>query len=566
MDNREAIFPNGPPDPLPLANDKRPLRKRIPSTKPRYVQLRALATKADGSIPQGSGAAPPPVRTAGEVRMTPEPAGQRTRIWLDAGENFYLQYGSGIRQNSAPEGNFKGKNMPVGEALYIRAISISGPPKSQWPLPLTKVIQSDSSRSQKISNLLTRTFRRPIDHETLSLYQALFDERFAQTQDETVAYRQVLEAALCSPRFLFNYDEGADNQSWATACRLSYFLWNSMPDDELFNLADTGDLLDPETMGTQARRLLADPRSQRFVEDFTRQWLNTRHVGKMVPDSKSVPAYDQNLEDAIKTEPGAFFAEVLRQNLSLTEFIDSDFAMLNDRLAGHYGITGVTGPEFRAVKLSHQSPRGGILGQASVLTATSDGTRTSPVIRGSWVLENILGGHVSPPPADVKPLEPDVRGALSIREMLEKHRTVETCNDCHRKIDPLGFALENFDPIGTWRDDYVVRKTANRPASCRPIDASGRLPDGTEIKGFASLKETLLGKRERFAATLTQKLFVHAMGRMPSIHESNILVEIVARAGANDYRLADLIVALCQSAPFVKSETAPISVATLSRN
>lgn len=569
MDNREIIYPNGLPDPLPLARDKRPLRKRIPANKPRYVQIRALAVLPDGSIPQGSGAAPPPARTAGEFQIAPKAEIHRQRVWLDAGETFYLQYGSGIRQNNAPIVEYKGKQVPIGEAIYVRAIGIAGPVQIQWPLPLVELTQApDASPEEKITALLTRTFRRPVDATTLSLYQALFDERYAQTNHETAAYRQVLEAALCSPRFLFNYDDGPANQSWATACRLSYFLWNSMPDGELFNLAATGDLVDPSIVGQQARRLLADPRAQRFVEDFTGQWLNTRHVGKMVPDAKRFPTYDKNLEDAIKTEPGAFFGEVLRRNLSVSEFIESDFAMLNERLADHYGIKGVSGSEFRSVKLPRKSPRGGILGQASVLTATSDGTRTSPVIRGIWVLENILGGHVSPPPADVKPLEPDVRGALSIREMLEKHRTVETCSDCHKKIDPLGFALENFDPIGSWRDSYVVRKTEDRPASRSPIDASGQLPDGTEIDDFASLQQVLLAKCDRFAATLTDKLFVHAMGRLPTIHEKHVLEDLLAAAAPQDYRLADLVVALCQSPAFLNAEasapTDPV-IAAISR-
>lgn len=562
MDNRHAIYPDGVPAKLPLVKEKPFLRKAIPLNKARYAQLRALHPEADGSMPKGSGAAPPPSRVAGEIRVTHKPELHRIRIWLDAGETFFLQYGSGIRAG-APLIKHKGKQIQIGEAIYIRAFAVTGPIKEEWPLPLVKLIQSDSSRHRKISALLTRTFRRPVDPETLSLYQSLFDERLAQTQDETLAFRQVLEAALCSPRFFFNYDDGATNQSWAVACRLSYFLWNSMPDDELFNLAASGDLVDPAIVGQQARRMLSDWRTERFVDDFSGQWLSTRHVGKMVPDPKLYPTYDQNLEDAFKAEPGAFFNEVLQKNLSITAFIDSDFAMLNQRLATHYGIKDVTGPEFRAVKLPRNSPRGGILGQASLLTATSDGTRTSPVIRGIWVLENILGGSISPPPASVKPLEPDVRGALSIREMLEKHRTVESCNDCHKKIDPLGFALENFDPIGSWRDVYVTKKTNNRPASRKPIHTAGKLPDGTKIKDFESLKKALLGKQERFAATLTEKLFVHAMGRIPSIHEHHLIEEIVTQAEANDYRLADLIVSLCQSAPFAKTKPAPVTVASI---
>jgi hypothetical protein len=242
--------------------------------------------------------------------------------------------------------------------------------------------------------------------------------------------------------------------------------------------------------------------------------------------------------------------------------LDSDFIVINDRLADHYGIDGVEGSEFRSVKLDKKSPRGGVLGQASLMTATSDGTRTSPVIRGIWVLENILGSHVSPPPPDVKPLEPDVRGALSIREMLEKHRTVETCNECHRKIDPLGFALENFNPIGEWRDQYITEKSHDVPASRKAIHTSGRLPDGTEITDFADLKKTLVAKRDRFAAALTEKLFMHALGRLPSLHEHHMIEAILEDAAEEDYRLFDLIVALCESEPFI-GESASVSVASV---
>ncbi len=449
------------------------------------VELPLSTDLPDGSLPQGSGAAPPPARTAGEIQLASTASVLRERIWLDAGESFYLQYGSGIRQNGTIYTTVKGEELPIEEAIYVRAIGVAGPLQTQWPLPLMRLIElEEATRSQKIEALLTRIFRRPPDQQTLSLYQALFDQRYTQTKNETFAFRQVLEAALCSPRFLFNYDDGIINQSWATACRLSYFLWNSTPDGRLFNLAAKGELTDPTIVGEEARRMLADPRSGRFVEDFTGQWLNTRHVGKMVPDAKLFPNYDRFLEEAIKTELGAFFAEVLSQNLSVSSFLDSDFVVINDRLAKHYGIEDADGPEFRAVKLDKKSPRGGVLGQASLMTATSDGTRTSPVIRGIWVLENILGSHVSPPPADVKPLEPDVRGALSIREMLEKHRTVETCNECHRKIDPLGFALENFNLIGEWRDQYVTKKTRIVPLPAARFTRPDACPMAPRLRTF----------------------------------------------------------------------------------
>ena len=225
-----------------------------------------------------------------------------------------------------------------------------------------------------------------------------------------------------------------------------------MPDDELLRVAASGKLSEPKTLLAQTRRMLKDPRAEALVENFTNSWLHLHEIGSMPPDAQKFTAYyDRQLEPLMRRETRMFFAEVLHENLSIEHFIDSDFTFVNRYLAAHYGLPNVQGDEFRRVTLPEESFRGGLLGHASVLTATSNGVETSPVTRGIWVLENILGSPPPPPPPDVEPLEPDIRGATTIREQLAKHRNVATCAECHRKIDPIGFAMESFDPIGSFR-------------------------------------------------------------------------------------------------------------------
>ncbi len=263
------------------------------------------------------------------------------------------------------------------------------------------------------------------------------------------------------------------------ASRLSYFLWSSMPDDELLRAAAGGKLSEPETLLAQTRRMLQDPRAEAFIENFTNSWLHLNELGSMPPDTQKFAAYyDRQLEPLMRRETQLFFAEVLHKNLSIEHFIDSDFTFANRYLAAHYGLPTIEGDEFRRISLPKQSLRGGLLGHASVLTATSNGVESSPVTRGIWVLENILGSPPPPPPPDVEPLEPDIRGATTIRQQLAKHRNVATCAECHRKIDPIGFALESFDPIGSFRRQY--RDSTGNPVGA--VDTSGTLADGRVVR------------------------------------------------------------------------------------
>jgi hypothetical protein len=291
--------------------------------------------------------------------------------------------------------------------------------------------------------------------------------------------------------------------------------------------------------------MLASDKAEAFATQFTSRWLQLYKIGTMPPDPAKFPAYYvDNLEQAIKQETRLFFQAALRENLPIAKLLDADFTYVNGGLARLYGIEGVRGSEFRKVSLADPR-RGGVLGQASVLTASANGIDTSPVIRGIWVLENILGTPPSPPPPDVEPLEPDIRGATTIRDQLEKHRKVETCAQCHRKIDPLGFALENFDPIGAWRERYPRGKD-NGPV----IDASGQLPDGAEFNDIAGLKKSLSGRKRQFTHCLVEKMLTYALGRKLDAADRPHMDALVNEIDGHDRGLQDLVQQIVASDAF----------------
>jgi hypothetical protein len=282
---------------------------------------------------------------------------------------------------------------------------------------------------------------------------------------------------------------------------LSYFLWSSPPDATLLKLAAAGEL--KSELSAQVTRMLANPRSDRFVRHFVRRWLNLDNIGTMPPSEDFLEYYRDNLEAAMRAETETFFRNVLDNDLSLKEFLDADYSFLNRELALHYGIEGVTGNELQRVSLK-RSRRGGLLGQGAFLTASANGVDTSPVVRGIYVLEKLLGYTPPPPPPDVPVIEPDIRGTVTIREQLVKHREVATCAECHRKIDPLGFALENFDAVGGWRDQYEAKT---------PIDSAGEFPGGDSFRTVSEFRELLGGRQDQFNRCLTEKLMTYALGR-----------------------------------------------------
>ena len=357
---------------------------------------------------------------------------------------------------------------------------------------------------------------------------------------------------LVSPSFLFRFEEQPASAAPGTpyrisdlelASRLSFFLWSSIPDDELVDLAVAGELHRPEVLRGQVTRMLADPRAQALVDNFAGQWLHIRNVPGFRPSPELLFHFDDNLRRAFEQETKLFFASIVRENRSVLDLLDADYTYLNERLARHYGIPGVYGERFRRVPLPADSVRRGLLGQGSILTGTSRANRTSPVIRGKWILENLLGTPPPPPPPDVPDLveERDPRKVLPMREQMALHRANPVCAACHAQMDQLGFALENFDAIGEWRDIY---------ASGLPIDASAEFPDGTTFDGPNELRELLLGYADDFLLTAADRLLTYALGRGLEATDMPAVRRILRDAASDDHRFAALVQGVVASLPF----------------
>jgi hypothetical protein len=325
------------------------------------------------------------------------------------------------------------------------------------------------------------------------------------------------------------------------ASRLSFFLWSSIPDDELLDLAESGELRRPEVLEQQVQRMLADKRSQSLVSNFAEQWLYLRNLESINPDMRLFPDFDDNLRQAMRQETELFFESVLRDDRSVLDLIRSDYTFLNERLAKHYGIPHVYGSHFRRVALDGNARRGGLLRHGSILAVTSYATRTSPVLRGQWVLKNLVGAPPPPPPADVPALaESTVSSTLSVRERLKQHRENPACASCHETMDPVGFALENYDAVGRWRDSEADK----------PIDAAGGFVDGCEFVGVEGLEQALLNRPELFVRTLTEKLMTFALGRGVEHYDAPAVRKIVAGARDDNYRFSKIILGTVRSAPF----------------
>ncbi|HEY1110253.1 MAG TPA: DUF1592 domain-containing protein, partial [Opitutaceae bacterium] len=398
----------------------------------------------------------------------------------------------------------------------------------------------------------SRAYRRPATGDEVDRLMAVVAARKKEGRDDFGAFKDGLKAALCSPAFLYlsepvgdTAEAGPKLPAHALASRLSYFLWSTTPDAELRSVADSGELLKQEVLVAQVRRLLASPRSTSFVNGFLDAWLNLRALGDMPPDRGEFRKfYAQNLQPAMKTETRLFFRDLIDRNESVVRFVDADYTFANRALAKLYGEDKAIAPpqahEFQRIAFSSPQ-RGGLLGQGSVLTVSANGIETSPVIRGVWVLENILGTPPAPPPDNVPPIDPDIRGAKSMRELLAKHRDNPGCYECHRKIDPLGFALESFDPIG------AARKTYDKGIR---IDTSGELPSGQRFADVAELKKVLAERREPFARMLTERLLTYACGRRIEGLDRPAVDKIVAGVAKDDFRMRDLIEAVVTSPTF----------------
>ncbi len=432
--------------------------------------------------------------------------------------------------------------------IRIHEIEIRGPIVQQWPPASQQVILGKQpftpERSREIlQNFADRAYRRPATKEEVDRLMRVVDTRRQAGQTPFAALKDGLKAALCSPAFLYLVEPDAKDEkltAHALASRLSYFLWSTMPDDELRRVAASGELLQDKVLLAQTHRMLASPRSEVFIEGFLDSWLNLRSLGDMPPDRAEFSRfYYDDLKHAMKRETQLFMQYLLKQNESLTRFIDADFTFVNQPLANLYGFGRIAPPdqahEFRKISLTDRR-RGGLLGQGSVLTVSANGIETSPVIRGVWLLENILGTPPAPPPDNVPPIDPDVRGAKSIRDILSKHRDNPGCMECHAKIDPPGFALENFDPIGAWRTNYSQgRKQGPK------IDPAGELPNGTSFEDIAGLKKILLTRQDQFTQMLTEKLLAYACGRRIEPLDRPQVNHIVYEVQKADYGLRTLV-------------------------
>jgi hypothetical protein len=485
-----------------------------------------------------------------------------------------------------------------GPGLAVQWVEVEGPLHDSWPPPshgrlfgelarepvsgnrnrLEVVAKNPEADAERILRAFARrAFRRVVTDDDVKPLLALVKKKLAEKRSFEQAVRVGLMAAMVSPEFLFLREKvdaasrAAPGESparlagptklndFALASRLSYFLWSTMPDEELLTLAEKQKLGEPEALRQQVERMLKDPKAVALTENFVSQWLNLRDIDFTEPSHILYPEFDEMLKASMLKETYLFFDEVLRNDLSLTNFVASDFTMLNGRLAKHYGIPGVEGWEFRKVTLPPDSHRGGVLTMASVLKVTANGTSTSPVVRGAWVLDRILGTPPSPPPAGVAAVEPDIRGATTIREQLAKHRQVASCATCHHKIDPPGFALESFDVIGGWRENYrstghgeaVTVDGRRMPYHKGPkVDPSDALPDGQKFRDVDEFKQLLLRDKDQIARALTVKLLTYATGGAPEKSDRSEVEGIVHKAREKNYGLRTLMHEIVQSKLF----------------
>jgi hypothetical protein len=493
------------------------------------------------------------VRTVDVRAVAARPQVFETRLTLDAGSHV-----ASIRHMQGTE------TLGGDRSLHVQLLELEGPTGQQAEAPVRPAarpltyqrimicqpgpsLPRDDAARQILGAFARRAYRRPVRPDEVVRLVSLVQQAQKEGESFETGIGLALQAVLVSPHFLFRVEldpprPGNPVHSLTEhelASRLSYFLWSSMPDEELLSLADSGGLR--RDLDTQVTRMLRDPKGKALVENFTSQWLETRNLRDRAPDPKLFPGFNPKLRAAMTREPELFFGAILQEDRSIQDLLDADFTFVNETLARHYGIAGVKGEEFQRVQLA-ESQRGGILTMASVLTVTSNPTRTSPVKRGKWILENILNAPPPPPPPDAGELKetPEALKAGSLRQRMEQHRARPECASCHARMDPLGFGFENFDAIGSWR---------SRDGAFA-IDPSGTLPGGESFQGPAQLKKILRGQSDAFARCLAEKMLTYALGRGLEVYDRRAVDEIVRALGQDRYRLPALVRAVVHSEPF----------------
>lgn len=546
------------------------------------------------------------LRTIGNFDVTPDPNVHELDVWLLAGELirpdpgrfFRSRPGAGRWQNPLAE---KGGQPGV----VFRWMEVEGPLYDEWPPPGQKLLFGElpmtnhqampldaeppgSTRGRRrfhaapgievvskqplvdaerlLRQFVQQAYRRPSDETEVQRFLGVFRAALGQDETFTDAMLAAYTGVVCSPEFVYLEERPGRLDDYALASRLSFFLWNSAPDPELRQCAASHQLHRPGVLRAQTDRLLADAKSAQFVEAFLDYWLDLRKILATAPDAELYPDYylDDLLTESALEEPRAFFAELLKKDLPARNIVSSDFTFLNERLAAHYGLPSVPGVALRRAPLPPDSPRGGLMTQAAVLKVTANGTTTSPVLRGAWIMERILGQKPPPPPPSVPAVDPDTRGAVTIRQQLERHRTQETCSACHAKMDPAGFALENFDVMGGWRDRYRaegggtpepgIAKSGQKFAFhyALPVDAGGQLPDGRTFHDVRELKQLLLANEKQIALNLLKQLSVYATGAPVRFADRDQLERILERACSSHYGVRTLLHELVQSELFLK--------------
>lgn len=497
------------------------------------------------------------IKTFEVAAVAGEPAEYEAKLAIDAGmHRIAAAFVNDYYNPQAASPDQRDRNLAVQQIEVLGPLDIT---PDKYPESHRRIFAaaegqppgSPEAARKIIERLVSRAYRRPAASGEVDRLVRLWGAATAGGESFESGIEWALEAILVSPQFLFRVerDPGPDDEDrvreldpFELATRISYFLWSSMPDEELFEQARRGTLR--ANLDSQVRRMLADRRSEALIENFALQWLQLRHLDRVEPDRRQFRSFDDQLRADMLTEARLLFGHVLREDRSILELLDADYAFLNERLARHYGIDGVRGEEFRQVRLG-SSPRGGVLTLAAVLTVTSNPTRTSAVKRGRWILDNILGEPPPDPPPGVPQLAEDRRAVQSgsLRERLEQHRADPNCAVCHRKMDALGFAMENFDPVGAWR-------TKDGPFA---IDASGELPDGERFAGPDELKAVLLSSgRESFTRCLTEKMLTYALGRGLERYDRCATEAIAKNLSEHGYRLSALVLAIIRSDPFQK--------------